>query len=150
MKPRHLTEEDLRAMQARVRKAGPVGAGADSQGAGAHSKVSPVTSSPYAPYANKWEFNFAKVLDLQLRAKEIRSWEYAGITFTLAKRQYHRIDFIIGHNDFSVEIAQVKGYHKNMRAGIKGLKWAAQKWPMFTWTIKRWTGTGWDGSYVEV
>lgn len=111
---------------------------------------SPVAASKFAPYANKWEYNFANYLDLQQKAKEIRSWKYAGLTFTTAYRQYHRIDFIIGHNDYSVEIAQVKGYHKNLRAGIKGLKWAAQLYPMFTWTIKRWTGTGWDSNYVEV
>jgi hypothetical protein len=105
--------------------------------------------SPFAPYANKWEINYSVVLDLERRAGAIRSWKYAGVTFTLSKGQYHRIDFIIGHNDRSVEIAQVKGYHKNIRAAIKGLKWAAQLYPMFTWTIKRWTGTGWDSNYVD-
>jgi hypothetical protein len=107
-------------------------------------------TSPFAPYANKWEFNHAKVLELELRAGAIKSWTYETITFRLAYRQYHRSDFVIGHNDRTVEIRQIKGWHPNLRAGIKGLKWAAQKYPMFTWTIKWWTGTGWDGKYVEV
>ena len=107
-------------------------------------------SSPYFPYANKWEFNYAKVLDLELRVGAIASWTYETITFRLAYRQYHRSDFVIGHTNGTAEIRQVKGWHKNLRAGIKGLKWAAQKWPMFRWTIYRWTGTGWDGHDVEV
>ncbi len=115
--------------------------------AGAGSNPAP---SPFAPYANKWELNYSKVLEMEQRVGAIKSWKYSGLTFTTAYRQYHRIDFIIGHNDRSIELAQVKGYHKNMRAGIKGLKWAAQMYPMFTWTIKWWTGTGWDGKYVEV
>lgn len=106
--------------------------------------------SPFSPYANKWEFNHAKVLELELRAGAIKSWTYETITFRLAYRQYHRSDFVIGHNDRTVEIRQIKGWHPNLRASIKGLKWAAQKYPMFTWTIKWWTGTGWDGKYVEV
>jgi hypothetical protein len=102
-------------------------------------------------YKNKWELNYSKVLDLEQKAGVIRSWRYEGLTFTLAKRQYHRIDFIIGHNDRSIELAQVKGkWHPNIRAGMKCLKWAAQLYPMFTWTLKNWTGTGWDSRYVEV
>ncbi len=116
-----------------------------------HSKAGSTPGpSPYFPYANKWELNYANVLAMELKVGAITSWKYAGITFTLAKKQYHRIDFIIGHNDRSIEIAQVKGYHPNLRAAIKGLKWAAQLFPMFTWTIKSWTGSGWDGKYVEI
>ena len=107
-------------------------------------------TNPYAPYANEWEFNYAKVLDLELRVGAITSWTYETITFRLAYRQYHRSDFVIGHTNGTAEIRQVKGWHKNLRAGIKGLKWAAQKWPMFRWTIYRWTGSGWDGNDVEV
>ncbi len=108
------------------------------------------SASPYAPYANKWELSFSKVLELERSVGAIKSWKYSGLTFTTAYRQYHRIDFIIGHNDRSIELAQVKGYHPNMRAGIKGLKWAAQMYPMFTWTLKHYTGTGWDSNYVDI
>ncbi len=129
------------------------GAVSERRSVGTMVKSSARTLRPtnlFAPYANKWELNYSKVLEMEQRVGAIKSWKYSGLTFTTAYRQYHRIDFIIGHNDRSIELAQVKGYHKNLRAGIKGLKWAAQMYPMFTWTIKWWTGTGWDGKYVEV
>ena len=164
MRPRNVTEEEFGEMVSRVRGTAQRSAMTnwkDSPEAN-HSpmrKVSGSTVSPrhapsppnqFAPYTNKWELNYSKVLEMEQKVGAICSWKYAGLTFTTAYRQYHRADFIIGHRDGSVEIAQVKGYHKNLRAGIKGLKWAAQLYPMFTWTIKWWTGTGWDGKYVEV
>ncbi len=102
------------------------------------------------PYKSKWELQYSKVLELEKRVGAIKDWRYGGISFTLSKKQYHRIDFLIWHTNGQIELAQVKGYHKNLRAGIKGLKWAAQLHPWFSWTIKRWTGTAWDGEYVEV
>lgn len=92
----------------------------------------------------------ARDLDLQLRAGMIASWQYERITFRLAYRQYHRTDFVIGHLDRSVELRQVKGWHKNLRAGIKGLKWAAKLFPMFTWTLARWNGQAFDVETVTV
>lgn len=103
-----------------------------------------------AKWRSKWEAAYANHLELQLKAKVIRSYRYEGLTLRLAKRKYHRTDFVIGHLDGTVELAQVKGWHKNLRAGIAGLKWAAQLYPMFAWTMKRWTGTGWDSNYVDI
>jgi hypothetical protein len=149
-RPRHVSEEDFQRMRARVRKTGPVSAAADLQGIACTRKVSAVTFSPYKPYANKWEFNYAKICELEHRTKQIQGWKYGGITFTLSKGQYHLIDFLIWHLDGSIELAQIKGYHPNLRAGIKGLKWAAQLHPWFVWTIKWWTGRAWDGEYVKI
>ena len=106
--------------------------------------------SASSPYRSKWEAAYASKLELEKQAKVIKDYIYEMHTFKLAHRQYHRCDFLIWHLDGSIEIAQVKGYHKNLRAGIKGLKWAAQLNPWFTWTLKTWTGTGWDSHYVEV
>jgi len=116
-------------------------------------KVSGSTIRPRqasSPYKSKWELQYSTVLDTELKVGAIKGWCYGGISFTLAKGQYHRIDFLIWHTNGQIELAQVKGYHKNMRAGIKGLKWAAQLHPWFVWTIKRWTGTAWDGDYVAI
>ena len=162
MRPRNVTEDEFREMKERVR-GGVVGTAKPSNGVRRRDECNralisaagsnPASSPPnqFAPYANKWELNFSKVLEMEQKVGAIKHWKYAGITFMLAKRQYHRIDFIIGHNDRSIEIAQIKGkWHKNIRAGVKGLKWAAQLYPMFTWTMKWWTGTGWDGKYVDI
>ena len=113
-------------------------------------KSSARTSRATMHYRSKWEAAFASKLELERRAGVIKGYEYEGMSFKLSKGQYHRPDFLIWHLDGSIEIAQVKGWHKNLRAGIKGLKWAAQQRPWFTWTLKRWTGTGWDSHYVEV
>lgn len=164
----HVTEDDLKVLlanrdrnmgkggESKTRAAGERSASTPSGLRGNRNHAETTTRalqngpSLYAPYVNKWELNYSKVLDLELKVGGITSWKYAGITFTLAKKQYHKIDFIIGHNTGCVEIAQVKGYHPNMRAAIKGLKWAAQLYPMFRWTLKWWTGSGWDGKDVEV
>ena len=47
-----ITEDDLKVYEANLKRnavgqPGPARAGADSQGAGIHSQVSPVTASPY-------------------------------------------------------------------------------------------------------
>ena len=106
--------------------------------------------SPFAPEANKWERNYSYYLDLQQHAGEILSWQYGRVTFRLAKGQYHRIDFIAQRHDGRIQMDQVKGWHPNLRAAIKGLKWAAQLWPMFYWTITKWNGSGWESTDVEV
>ena len=106
--------------------------------------------SPFAPYASKWEQNYAIYLNLQLNAGEIKCWRYGRVTFRLAKGQYHRIDFIVLRNDGRVQMDQIKGWHPNLRAAIKGLKWAAQLWPMFYWTITKWNGSGWETVEIEV
>ena len=106
--------------------------------------------SPYSPYANKWELNYANYLDLQQKAGEILSWRYGRVTFRLANGQYHRIDFIVLRKDLRIQMDQIKGWHPNLRAAIKGLKWAAQLWPMFYWTITKWNGSGWETVEVEI
>ena len=152
MRPRLLTEEQFAAHQARVKGI----AGARRCGDTVYSVNTDSVGDPHdkpahrPPYRSKWEANFAAKLELEKRAGLIKAFKYEGISFQLSKGQYHRPDFLIWHMDGSIEIAQVKGWHRNMRAGIKGLKWAAQLHPWFTWTMKRWTGTGWDSHYVEV
>lgn len=144
MRPRATTEAEYQWMRDRVRTGGllppkrkrvvPYGASA--------------ASSPFAPYRSKWELNFSKVLELEQQARAIKRWAYEGMTLKLAKGKYHRIDFLIWHNDRSIEIAQIKGYHPNLRDAMTHLTWAAQLNPWFIWTIKWWTGTGWDSKYV--
>ena len=144
MKP-HWTEEDYkRVLKNRM-------GGSVRKGAMLSSDTPRVIASARSSYRSQWEEKYAAMLNLELRANIIRSWHYEGITFTLAKHQYHRIDFVIGHIDGTVELAQIKGrWHKNIRAGMKGLKWAAQLFPMFIWTLKRLEGTLWHSERVEI
>lgn len=148
MRPQHITEEDFKVMVNRVRR--------DAQGNGERGHGTRVTNhsvgdpSPKPIYASKWDANFASKLEMEQKAGLIKAWVYERHTFKMAHRQYHRSDFLIWHLDNSIEIAQVKGYHKNLRAAMKGLKWAAQLNPWFVWTVKRWTGGEWRSELVEV
>ena len=151
MKKNLVTEQDLLQYNANMRKIkGTVGnASANREDRlGPVKNLAPTVASP--TYRSKWEAAYAAKLDLEKHAGLIKAYKYEGISLQLSKGQYHRPDFLIWHIDGSIEIAQIKGWHKNMRAGVKGLKWAASLHPWFTWTLKRWTGKGWDSHYVEI
>ena len=147
-----ITEQDLERFNENMKRIkGTVGGSVNNVGR-AIARPSPGVLLPTPPptYRSKWEAAFASKLGLEKRAGLIKAYKYEGISLQLSKGQYHRPDFLIWHLDGSIEIAQVKGWHKNLRAGTKGLKWAAQLHPWFTWTLKRWTGKGWDSHYVEI
>ena len=152
----HWTEADYQKVVKKWGRGGVVGTASPSKGVRRRDEcnralISAAGSNPApSPYASKWELNYAKYLDLQQKAGEIISWRYGRVTFRLAKGQYHRIDFIVLRKDLRVQMDQVKGWHPNLRAAIKGLKWAAQLWPMFYWTITKWNGLGWESTDVEV
>ena len=101
-------------------------------------------------YRNTWEEKFATLLELEKRTGAIQGYAYETLTFTLSKGKRHRIDFLIWHLDGSIEIAQVKGYHKNLRASMTALKWAAQRNPWFIWTIKSFRGAFLESDRVEI
>lgn len=155
MKPRVISEDDFKVLlsnRERARGGGPTApkkARPSTVGIGRRCVGENQAPSP-SKYDSKWEANFASKLELEKKAGVIRDYQHHGMTLMLCKGQYHRIDFLIWHLDKSIEIAQVKGWHKNMRAGIKGLKWAASLHPWFTWTLHRWTGQGWESRPVEV
>lgn len=110
--------------------------------------------SPYAPYKNKLEYTFAQTLVVEKHAGLIKDWTYESMTLKLSnaapgkRGDYHRSDFLIWHNDGSIELAQTKGWHKNISASLKGLRWAAQKNPWFKFTIRR-HQNGWHSEAVE-
>lgn len=155
MRPSFVSEEMLQIMQERVRS-GVAGTrmAASIQGTVTRTsqtkKIScagstPASSPPFAPYRNKLETAYANYLEGQKLHKLIRDYAYENLTFKLAKGQYHRNDFLIWHLDGTIEICQVKGWHKNIRAGIKGMKWAAQLNPWFSWKlVRRNNHGGWD------
>jgi len=130
------------------------GSAYSSQGTRRHETTCGATPSPlisknakYAPYKNKLEHSFALMLVGRKHAGQIRDWAYESHTLKLAQGKYHRPDFLIWHLDGTIEIAQTKGYHKNMRASLTGLAWAAQKNPWYRFTVWRYKN-GW--SYKEV
>jgi len=64
-------------------------------------------------YDSKFEAGYAQELDLRLKAKDIKSWE-AQKTLDLIINDYivgtYRIDFVVYHNDGTIEYVETKGY----------------------------------------
>lgn len=64
-------------------------------------------------YQSKFEAQVAQDLDLRLKAKDIASWE-RQVKISLDVNGYHitnyYIDFVVTHNDGSLEYIEVKGY----------------------------------------
>ena len=118
--------------------------------AGPWNSREPVSNPAPSSYRSKWEETYAALLAMEQRAGIIHAWAYESMTLKLSKGKYHRIDFLIWHNDFSIELAQVKGYHKNIRDSMTHLKWAAQLNPWFRFTLKRRVGRDWESTTVEV
>lgn len=104
-------------------------------------------NAKYAPYKNKLEHSYAAKLTMDLHAGLILGWGYECMTLKLAAGKYHRPDFTVWRLDGTVEQAQTKGYHKNMRASMTGLIWAAQRHPWFTFTLHRYKN-GWISEEV--
>ena len=105
-------------------------------------------NAKYAPYKNKLEHSYAQVLHSQKLAGHIKDWGYETQSLKLAAGKYHRPDFTVWRLDGTVEMAQTKGYHKNMRAGMAGLIWAAQRHPWFIFTLHRYKN-GWQSEEVR-
>jgi len=65
------------------------------------------------PYSSKKEAAYAQELDLRVKAKDIHSWE-RQVNISLDVNGYHicnyKIDFVINHNDETIEYVEVKGY----------------------------------------
>ena len=73
-------------------------------------------------YDSKFEAGYAQELDLRVKAKDIKSWEKQK-KLELVVNNYvvctYKIDFIITHNDDSLEYVETKGY----ATPIWRLKW---------------------------
>lgn len=64
-------------------------------------------------YDSGFEANFARELDLRVKAKDIKSWE-RQVQIPLIVNSYlvcnYRIDFVVYHNDGTREFIETKGY----------------------------------------
>ncbi len=103
--------------------------------------------SAESPYRSKLEARYAGYLDLLKQAGEIIGYQYEPIRFLLpGKRNTYKADFLVQRLDRSIEIHEVKGYHKNLRDSVTKCKTAAglNWWGKFikvTWEDGRWIQT---------
>jgi len=103
-----------------------------------------------SPYKSKWEEAYGYVMALEKQTGLIRDYGYETMTLKLAKGMYHRPDYTVWHLDGTIELRQIKGYHKNIRASLTALKWAAQRHPWYLFTLWRRVGQGWESTLVAV
>ena len=69
---------------------------------------------------NKTEAAYEQHLELLKRAGEIDSYSFEGIKLKLADNTFYTPDFLVFANDMTLEIHDVKGTSKKLRAsGIK-------------------------------
>ena len=69
---------------------------------------------------NKTEAAYEQHLELLKRAGEIDSYSFEGIKLKLADNTFYTPDFLVFANDMTLEIHDMKGTSKKMRAsGIK-------------------------------
>lgn len=58
---------------------------------------------------NAWESEYAAILDVRLRAGEIRAWMFEPFRIILAPKTTYLPDFLVIHMDGTPEIVEVKG-----------------------------------------
>ena len=95
---------------------------------------------------NKTETDFARELDMQLKAGQIMDWKFEVETFKLAKDCRYTPDFRVMETDRTIAFYEVKGFWTDdARAKIKV---AAQQNPMYRFiAVKKRTkkaGGGWE------
>jgi hypothetical protein len=88
-------------------------------------------------------------LTLEKRVGGIKDWGYETLTLKLAEGKYHRPDFTVWHLNGMIELRQVKGFHKNLRASLTALQWAAQRNPWYRFTLFRRDGRCWLSEDVQ-
>jgi len=149
-RPRTISEEEFTEMQQRVGKHNLVDR-SNALNTNGNSRIltqkQPVSSTAYK---SKWDEAYGYVMVMEKRCGLIKDFGYETMTLKLAKGKYHRPDYTVWHNDGTIELRQIKGYHKNIRASLTALKWAAQKHPWYLFTLWRKQGSGWESHQVEI
>jgi hypothetical protein len=120
-----MTEEDARRHLERVRQ---VPATLPPQDAPAEAHRGP-------KYKSTWEARAAELLDLRLRAGEIRSWIYEGMHVRLPGDIMYRVDFVIQLWDGRIQGWEIKGRMREP-ARIK-LRQAVERYPCIEWYLLR-------------
>jgi hypothetical protein len=95
---------------------------------------------------NKTEGSFAWQLEAQVREGEITAYRYEALKFRMADHTFYTPDFMVIHNDGSLELIEVKGPHIREDAMIK-FKVAREMFPWFKWSLMQKEREGWIKLY---
>ena len=100
---------------------------------------------------NKLEAAYADLLETRRRRDEILAWKFEAVKLRLAANTFYTPDFMVWHNDGSLELVECKGFWRD-DARVK-IKVAAELFPCFRFTaVQRLTkkqGGGWLGEEIR-
>ena len=65
---------------------------------------------PWAPYASKWEMQYAAYLDLRKTVGQVKDWQYEPDTLVCAGGTKYTPDFRVTYPDDAREYHEVKGF----------------------------------------
>jgi len=91
---------------------------------------------------NRWEREYAAVLDALVAAGEAVSWRYEALKFRLADGVWYTPDFVVLMADGSLQVVEVKGFLRD-DARVK-FKVAAGQFPEYEWAMLRKVKGEWE------
>ena len=103
----------------------------------------PKSASPFAPYRNRWEKQYAEYLEIRRRAGEIDCWEYESVRVKVGNGAWFKPDFIVRTLDGQIQFHETKGFARE--AAMVRIRAAALRFPYFQFFIVKKD----KGSWVE-
>lgn len=89
---------------------------------------------PNAPYRSKEEREYAEMLDVKLKAGDIRAWKHEKLRLGLGDRVTYTPDFLVWTKDGAIELHEVKGGWIRDVGRVK-FKVAQEQFPMFRFVL---------------
>lgn len=88
-----------------------------------------IPKKPASAFKSKWEAERADMLEVRRRAGSLKWWRYEPMRLRLADGAWYKPDFLVQHNDGSLELEEIKGHWRE--AALVRFKVARELYPMF-------------------
>ena len=155
-RPRVITEDDFKVLLSNMKKVvGSVVGNTsrtrprdEAKSAGSNPALLPIKRE----YDSKWEETYAAELVLRKHAGLIKNYWYHPFSMWLPGKVRYTPDFMIEYPagiEKKMDIIDVKGWHKNLRAAMVAIRVASGVFPCYTWVlVKKKKGGGWDETSI--
>ena len=94
--------------------------------------------------ADKWNYAYAKLLEIRRQAGEIIHWWYEPFSIWLPGGVRFKPDYMVWEANNTITIVEVKGWSKNLRDGKARYKIAASLFPCWTWKMVTKKSNQWE------
>ena len=105
-------------------------------------QATPARKQPTRGRMNKTEALYSMELEAQKRVGAIRDWKFEAVKLRLANKTWLTPDFLVIHNDGTVEFIETKGFLRD-DASVK-FKIAREMYPFFRWKMLRRKAGDWE------